>query len=318
MEDILIESIESYGLSKKDKPNVLFSKVGIIGCGTVGQNIASTISRKGIEVVFIEQTENFVAKAMIGIERELNAQIEHWGMTESEKKIVLSKIKGYTDYDCLSGCDLVIETVFTKTSELVVNIRKGILKNIEKHVSPDTIIATNSATLVITELSSELEYKHRCVSMHFTTNVPDAKIVEVVKGLYTSDIVYENACKFIRMIGKMVIPVEESPGLISVRMFIPIINEACEMLMEGIATKENIDLTMKNGLGMPLGPFEIADRVGLDKLQRWMDNLYSEFGDLKYKASPLIKHLVRANHLGRKTNKGFYDYDEDGKKIIKK
>lgn len=318
MTELPVESIENYGLSKKSKPKVLFSKIGIVGCGSVGQTIARVVASRGIEVVFIELTDKAIEKAFKGIERELNAQIEHWGMTESEKKVIVSKIKGYISYDCLSGCDLVIDAILSKNRDLSIDIRKGVFRNIEKHVSPDTIIATNSPTLVITELASELEYKHRCVSLHFTTNAPEAKIVEVVKGLYTSDDVYENVCKFIGMIGKTVIPVQESPGLLSVRMFIPVINEACEILMEGIAKLEDIDLTMKIGLGMALGPFEIADRIGLDKLLRWMDNLYTEFGDLKYKPSPLIKKLVRANHYGRKTCKGFYDYDEQGRKVVKK
>jgi len=312
----IVDSIEKYGLSKKAKPNVLFSKVGIVGCGSVGQNIARMIASKGIEIVFIEINEQNIENAYIGIERELNAQIDHWGMTQNEKKIIMSRINGYTNYECLKGCDLVIEAILSKDRELSVDIRKGVFKNIEKHVSPNAIIATNSTTLVITELSSELNHKDRCASLNFLTNAPESRIVEVVRGLYTTDEAYENVRKFISLIGKKMVPVQESPGLLSVRMFVSIINEACEILMEGVGSKEDIDLTMKNGLGLALGPFEFSDKVGLDKVMRWMDNLYHEFGDIKYKSSPLIKKLVRANQLGRKTRKGFYDYDENGKKII--
>ncbi len=315
MSDIIVEQIEQYGLSEKDRPKQLFSKVGIVGCGTVGQNIAMMISAKELEVVFIELSEEKIQYAFHKMETELNTMIEHWGMTPGEKRAILSRIHGYIGYEYLKGCDLVIEAIRSKTREQRVTCRKEVFKNIEKYVSPDTIIATNSTTIVITELSSELECKNRCVSLHFITNAPGAKMIEVVRGLYTTDDVYERVCKFVGMMGKEVIPVEESPGLISVRLFVGLINEACEVLMEGVGSKTDIDKTMRTGLGMSLGPFEMADKVGLDKVVRWMDNLYHEFGDIKYKASPVIKKLVRAHQFGRVSGKGFYKYDVDGKRI---
>ncbi len=314
MSEIIVESIENYGLSKKVKPKVQFSKVGIVGCGTEGQNIARMIATKGIDIVFIELNDELVSKSLKSIERELNNQIEHWGMTESEKKIIMSRIKGFITFDCLTGCDMVIESILTKNRELSLDISKGIFVKVEQFVSKDTIIATNASTQVITELASELQYKNRCVSLHFITNSPDAKLVEVVRGLYTSDEVYENTRKFLGLVGKQMIEVQESPGLLSVRMFVSIINEACEMLLERVGKLNDIDLTMREGLGLSLGPFEMSDSIGLDKVLRWMDNLYAEFGEIKYKASPLIKRLVRANQLGCKVHIGFYEYDENGLK----
>jgi 3-hydroxybutyryl-CoA dehydrogenase len=313
-----VEPIEKYGLSKKNQPKTLFSRVGIVGCGTVGQSIARMISCRGIEVTFLEISEEKIQRTYNDIGEELDRQISHWGMTPSDKRAIMSRIKGTIKYEDLNGCDLVIEAILSKNRELSVDIRKAVFKNIERHVDPSTIIATNSTTLVITELSSELEHKERCVSLHFLTTAPDAKILEVVKGLYTTPEVYEDVLKFAKLISKTVIPVEESPGLISVRLYATVVNEACEMLLEGVGTKEDIDLTMKNGLGFTFGPFEMADRIGLDKVERWLENLYHEFGDMKYKASPLIKRLVRANQLGRKTRQGFYEYDENGKRIIDK
>jgi len=310
-----VEPIENYGLSKKNKPKTLFSKVGIVGCGTVGQSIARMISCRGIEVTFLEISEEKIQRAYNDIGEELDRQISHWGMTPSDKRAIMSRIKGTIKYEDLKGCDLVIEAILSKNRELSVDIRKAVFMNIERHVDPSTIIATNSTTLVITELSSELEFKERCVSLHFLTTAPDAKIIEVVRGLYTTEEVYADVLKFAQLISKTVIPVEESPGLISIRLYATLVNEACEMLLEGVGTKEDIDLTMKNGLGFTYGPFEMADRIGLDKVERWLENLYHEFGDMKYKASPLIKRLVRANQLGRKTSKGFYEYDENEKKI---
>lgn len=318
MSKVLTEPIEKYGLSKKDSPKVLFSKVGIVGCGSVGQSIARMLSRHGIDVAFIETTQEKVAEAYSGIEAQLDDMIERWGMTTGEKKAIMTRIKGTTQCVELQGCDLVIEAIKSKTREQSVEIRKKVFKNIEKYIEPSAIIATNSTTLVITELSSELEHKDRCVSLHFSSTTPDAGTIEVVRGLYTSNQAYEKVLKFVKLLNKTVIPVEESPGLISVRLIVSLINEACEILMEGVGSKENIDLAMRTGFGLPLGPFEMCDKIGLDKVLRWMDNLYGEFGDMKYKASPLIKKLVRANHLGRATGKGFYKYDENGKKIKEK
>jgi len=315
MGELIIEPIEKFGLKEDGHKKTLFSKVGIIGCGTVGQNIALLFSQKELEVVFIELSEDKISKALHSIERELDNMINRWGMTLGEKRAILSRISGYTSYEKLKGCDLVIETVRSQSTEQRIDIRKEVFKIIEKNVSLDTIIATNSTTIAITELSSELDNKERSVGFHFLTNAPNAKILEVVRGLYTSDEVYEKVCIFGNMIGKEIIPVQESPGLISIRLFITMVNEACEILMEGVGTKDDIDTTMRTGLGQSMGPFEHADKIGLDKVEKWMDNLYNEFGDLKYKASPIIKRLVRAHHFGRVSGKGFYDYDETGKKI---
>jgi 3-hydroxybutyryl-CoA dehydrogenase len=315
MADIIIEPIEKYGLSVKDRQKQLFSKVGIVGCGTVGQSIAMMISQKELEVVFIELSEEKIDYAMCKIELELDNMIEHWGMTTGEKRAILSRIHGHVGYENLKGCDMVIELIRSKTRERRITSRKEVFKNVEKYVSPDCIIATNSTTIVITELSSELEHKERCVSLHFSTSAPNSKLIEVVKGLYTSDEVYEKVGTFIKMLGKEAIACEESPGLVSVRVFVAQLNEACEVLMEKVATMEDIDKTMRIGLGQALGSFEMADKIGLDKVNRWMENLYNEFGDKKYIASPLIKRLVRAHQFGRISGKGFYKYDENGKKI---
>jgi 3-hydroxybutyryl-CoA dehydrogenase len=315
MAELTTEPIENYGLHNKIKHSTLFSKVGIVGCGTVGQNLAQMISASGIDVVFVEVSEEKISTAFCGIENELDRQISHWGMTPTEKKIILSRIHGSLRYEDLRGCDLVIEAILSRSRELSIDIRKGVFKSIEKHVAPTTIIATNSTTIIVTELSSELEHKERCVSLHFLTTAPNATVVEVVKGLYTSAVVYDSVITFCKLMGKTVIPVEESPGLISIRLFCVLVNEACEILMEGVGNRHDIDLTMRDGLGLAYGPLEMSDRVGLDKVERWMDNLYKEFGELKYKPSPILKKLVRANQLGKKSRKGFYEYDESGRKV---
>jgi len=315
MEDIIIEHIEDYALSKKERPKARFSQIGIVGAGTTGQRIILMIATKGIEVVFLDLDDEIIQHTYNELAEELDNRIEHWGMTDGDKRAVLSRIKGTTDYADFKDCDLVIESILSKQREFSLDIRKAVFQKIEEHVSPNCIIATNSTTTVITELSSGLKHNDRCLSLHFSTTNPGANIVEVVKGLHTRDSICEDVRKFATLIGKIPIPVDESPGLISVRLFVSLVGEACDTLMEGVATKEDIDLTMRNGLGLPLGPFEMADKIGLDRVVRWMENLYNEFGDMKYKPSPLIKKLVRAERLGRKTCMGFYAYDSHGKKL---
>ncbi len=317
MSEIKVEPIEKYGLSAKSKPKSQFSTIGIVGCGHTGQRIALMVASKGIEVVFLELSQSQIDQAFKEITEELDQRINHWGMTEGDKRSILSRIKGTLDYADFKSCDLVIESILSRSREESVDIRKEVFVNIEKHVSPHAIIATNSTTLVITELASRLEHKDRCISLHISTTAPEASIIEIVKGLHTSSDVCEDVRRFAKLIGKTAVPVLESPGLVTARLFVSFISEACDVLMERVADMENIDFTMKNGLGMPLGPFEMADKIGLDRVIRWMDNLYEEFGDQKYKPSPILKRLVRANYLGRKSGKGFYEYDENGQKIKK-
>ena len=313
-----VEKIEDYALKKdidKTQKSETFNKVGIVGCGNLGQEVARMVSNHGVEVVFLELSEAKIQDALKGITRALDQMIERWGMTESDKRAILSRIEGTTRYTDLKGCDIVIEAVKSKTREDSVELRKKIFKEIEKVVDQKTIIATNSTTLVITELSSELDHPERCVSLHFISPAADVPVVEVARSLHTTDEAYKKVCKFAKLLGKRVIPVIESPGIISTRLIAPMINEACEIMMEGVADMEDIDATMKIGYGFPFGPFEMADKIGIDVVVRWLDNLYREFGDIKYKASPMLKKRVRANHLGRDTGVGFYRYDAEGKRI---
>lgn len=318
MAEILVEPIEGYALSKnKKKSTTLFSKIGVIGCGKEGQSIARIASWNGIEVVFLELSEEKIDRAINNISKELDNRIENWGLTSSEKKAIMSRIKGTLDYKDFSDCDFVIEAIRSddKTESRSIDTRKDVFKKVEEIVSEDTIIATNSTTIIITELASEMKKPERCISLHFFVTSPEAKIIEVVKGLYTSEEVYSKVCTFVKMINREVIPVEESAGLVSVRLFVTLLNEACQTLMEGIATMSDIDKTMEVGLGMRFGPFLAADIVGLNKISKWMDNLYEEFGNSKYKPSPLIKRLVRAKHLGKQSGEGFYKYEENGNVI---
>lgn len=315
MEELIIEPIEDFGLIKKSHQRTLFSKIGIVGCGKDGQNIARIASANGIEVVFIELSEARIQNAYDRLNIVLDQRINHWGLTLGEKKLILSKIRGSLDYKDLVGCDFVIEAIRAESSERKITERKEIFHKIEAVVTPECIIATNSTTIIITELSSELIYRDRCVSLHFFVQSPEARVCEVVKGLYTSDEVYQKVLQFVKMVNRQAIPVEESAGLISIRLYTALLNEACEVLLEGVGAMVDIDSVWKVGFGMRFGPFELADILGIDKINRWMENLYSEFGDPKYMASPVIKKLVRAKRFGVHTQCGFYTYDENGKII---
>jgi len=315
MENMIIEHIEDFGLSKKQQQRTLFSKIGIVGCGKDGQNIARIASANGMEVVFIELSEDRIENAFNRLDLVLERRIENWGMTQSEKKLILSRIKGSLDYADLKDCEFVIEAIRAESSDRKITERKEVFRKIEEVVCPECIIATNSTTIIITELSSELKYRDRCVSLHFFVQSPEARICEVVKGLYTSDVVYDKVLKFVKMVNRQAIPVEESAGLISIRLYIALLNEACEVLLEGVGKMVDIDSVWKVGFGMRFGPFELADILGIDKINRWTENLYSEFGDPRYMASPVIKKLNRAKRFGVHTCCGFYKYDENGKII---
>ena len=315
MEEMIIEPIEAFGLSQKQQKRTLFSKIGIVGCGKDGQNIARIASSNGMEVVFIELSEDRIENAFTRLGIGLDRRIENWGMTQSEKKLTLSRIKGSLDYKDLKDCDFVIEAIRAESSDRKITERKEVFRKVEEVVTPECIIATNSTTIIITELSSELKYRDRCVSLHFFVQSPEARICEVVKGLYTSEEVYEKVLKFVKMVNRQAIPVEESAGLISIRLYTALLNEACEVLLEGVGAMVDIDSVWKVGFGMRFGPFELADILGIDKINRWMENLYSEFGDPRYMASPVIKKLNRAKRFGVHTCGGFYKYDCNGKII---
>lgn len=316
MAELLVEPIETYAFSKKQRVKTLFSKIGIIGCGNEGQTIAQIASMHGMEVVFVELSEEKIQLAIDHISKGLDTVIENWGLTQGEKRAIMSRIKGTMSYQDLADCDFVIEAIRDEaTGERNINVRKEIFRKVEEVVSRDCIIATNATHIVISELASELQHRDRSVSLHFFVTSPEARIIEVVKGLYTSDEAYNRVCTFVKLINRDVIAVAESAGLISVRLYVVLLNEACATLMEGVASMTDIDKTMEVGLGMRFGPFRTADIIGLNKVIKWMENLYEEFGDPRYKASPLVRRLVRAKRFGVWAGTGFYRYDHEGKII---
>lgn len=318
MSEIKTEAIENYGLSKKKRKKTLFSRIGVVGCGREGSYIATVAAMHGMEVVFMEPSEEKINNAFLRIEEKLDKKIASWGLTLSDKKVILSRIKGTIHYEDFSGCDFVIEVIRydDHTGIRSIDGRKEVFHHLERVLTPEAIIASNVSTIVVTELSNELEYKDRCIGVHFLANIPENKILELVPSIYTSEQTYEKLKKFAKLINHEYVQVQESSGLVSLRLFFIQLNEACSMLMEGIASVKDIDRVLRVGFGHHQGVFQTADQMGIEKIVHLMDNMFEEYGNIKYKPSPVLKKLYRAKHYGVKHQKGFYDYDEKGN-IIK-
>jgi len=312
----IIEPIEEYGLSSKHKKRSLFSKIGVVGCGRDGRHIVSLTALSGMEVVFIEVSEDRIQEALKDIENGLDTKIENWGLTQSEKRATMGRIKGSLDYSSLKGCDFVIECIrYEANGERSTELRKEVFRNLELVLASDAIIATNATTVIISELAAELTYKERCISLHFPITHAEARLLEVVRGTFTSQEAIDKIYLFANLIKYTPILVHESSGLVSFRLLIIMLNEACEIWMENVASIEDIDKEFVIIYGQRYGIFQLADIIGIEKLVMMMEDMFHEYGDKKYKASPVLWRLYRSKQLGRATRRGFYVYDESGKII---
>ena len=308
----IIEPIEKFGLCQRSRKHTLFSRIGVVGAGKEGSTIVTIAALNGIEVVFLEPTEEKIQNAYSRIEEKLNKQVENWGLTQNEKRAVMGRIRGTSDYQGFENCDFVIEAIRynDRTGIREVAKRKEVFRRLEEVLAPTAIIASNVSTVVVTDLASELQYKERCIGLHFLSNVIGAQIIEIVRSLYTSDETFEKVCHFAKMIHHQYVSVKESAGLISIRLFLIQLNEACAILMEGISNVEDIDSVLTVGFGHNQGVFRTADQLGIEKIVHLLNNLYEEYGYLKYKPSPILLRLVRAKHFGVSRGIGFYTYDE--------
>ncbi|MDR1810584.1 MAG: 3-hydroxyacyl-CoA dehydrogenase family protein [Prevotella sp.] len=307
------EPIENYGLSKKDRKKSLFSKIGVVGCGRDGRYIVNLAALSGIEVVFIEVSEEKKQEALAGIEQSLNTKIENWGLTQSKKRSTMGRISGSLDYNDLKDCDFVIECIRYETNgERSTQQRKEVFKKLEAVLSPDAIIATNATTVIISELAAELKHKERCISLHFPIAHTDARLLEVVSGAFTSKDVMEKVHLFADLIHYKPIEVKESNGLVSMRLMVIMLNEACHILMENLTGMESIDEEFRVVYGQRYGIFQMADIIGIEKLVMLMEDMFNEYGDKKYKAAPVLWRLYYSKQFGLATRKGFYIYNEAG------
>ncbi|MFB9329624.1 3-hydroxyacyl-CoA dehydrogenase family protein [Paenibacillus aurantiacus] len=286
-------------------------KVGVIGAGTMGQGIAEMLAFKGLDVYVTEQSAERLSQAMSAIGLSLDKQIEKWALTQAEKKLVLNRIHPIHKLADLSGCELVIETI---TEDL--DSKKIVFDQLDRLCGPNVILASNTSTLSLTELAGVTAYPERVIGMHFVYPVMKTDLVEIVRGLKTSDETFNQTKEFVEdVIQKKGVMVFESPGFVTTRLICLFINEALHVLEEGVASAEDIDSAMRIGYSFQHGPFEMADRFGLDSVLAALDRMFREYGELKYRPSIVLKKMVRAGHLGIKSGIGFFKYDKDGDRI---
>lgn len=278
-------------------------KIGVIGAGTMGHGISLVAAKAGYDVIIQDIKDEFVNKGLSRIEKFLNRSVEKGKMTEAEKNKILSKIKGTTKLADLKDADLVVEAIFED-----IDVKKDIFKNLDKICKKETLFASNTSTIPITDLASVTSRPESFIGMHFMNPVPLMKLVEVIRGLRTSDQTAKIIKELAEKMGKIPVEVNDGPGFVSNRVLFAMINEAMFCLQDGTGTAESIDSVMKLGMNHPMGPLELADLIGLDVSLNILNVLYDGFNDSKYRPCPLLKKMVQAGYLGRKSGKGFYDY----------
>ncbi len=288
-----------------------FKKIGVIGGGTMGQGIAEMLAAKGLDVLLVEKTAEKLDYSYEMIETSLDKQLEKWAITQAEKKLILSRIQKVTHFAELSSCDMVIETIVEDLEE-----KKKILNQLDQVCPNHIILASNTSTLSLTELASSTMYPERVIGMHFIYPVAKVDLVEIVRGLKTSDATFEDTKAFVdEIVEKKGVMIYESPGFVTSRLICLLINEAMHVLQEGVASAQDIDDAMRIGYQFQYGPLEMADRFGLDSVLAALENMFREYGELKYRPSTILKKMVRAGQLGMKSGEGFFQYDKDGDRV---
>jgi 3-hydroxybutyryl-CoA dehydrogenase len=291
--------------------DMAISKVMVIGAGVMGRGISQLLAATGIEVTLVDLNEEIIQQSMKLLSEDMDAEIEKWGMTLSEKKAILSRIKGTTKYEDVDKVDLVIEAVPED-----LELKREIFKKLDRLTPPEMILVSHTSTLSITEIAATTTKPDKVIGLHFLPPVTKIPLVEVVRGLKTSKETINLIKEFAEQhLNKTVVTVYEYPGYVTTRIIVPLLNESMHVLMEGIASAEDIDTAMKLGYGFNVGPLALADMMGLDEVMSWMENLLNELSDHKYNPCPLLRKLVRAGHLGEKTGQGFFKYDAEGNKI---
>jgi 3-hydroxybutyryl-CoA dehydrogenase len=277
--------------------------IGVVGAGTMGNGIAQVASRAGYDVVMRDVSEQFLQRGLQAIDKSLQRDVDKERLSENDKQQITNRIKTTTDLLALSEATFVIEAITEDE-----NIKTSLFRELDQIVTAESILASNTSSISITKLAGATNRPDKVIGMHFMNPVPVMKLVEVIRGLATSNGTYERVKALSEKLGKTPLDCQDSPGFVSNRVLMPMINEAIFTLYEGVATRESIDGIMKLGMNHPMGPLTLADFIGLDVCLAILNVLYEGLGDPKYRPCPLLKKYVDAGWLGKKSGRGFYEY----------
>jgi len=286
------------------------SRIAVVGAGVMGQGIAHVAAQKGIDVVLVERDDDSLQGSLTALGETLDHEIARWGITRSDKRTILSRITGTVKLEDVGSLQLVLEALPED-----LQLKKKLFHRFDEIWSEPVVFISNTSTLSMTEIGEATRCPDRVIGMHFLNPVSRTPLVEIVRALKTSDATYDRVKRFAEMLDKTVVEVFEYPGYITTRIIVPMINEAMHVLMEGVASADGIDTAMRLGYGFEKGPLAMADMIGLDACMSWMEHLFHELGDVKYRPCPLLRKLVRAGRLGCKTGEGFFKYDHEGRRI---
>ena len=283
----------------------MIEKIGVIGAGTMGNGIAQVAARSGHTVILRDVRDEFIARGMAAIDKSLQRDVDKERLSKEEKQTIISRIGATTDWQPLADADLVVEAV---TED--VRVKTEVFRMLDEIVKPDAILASNTSSISITKLGAATRRPGNVIGMHFMNPVPVMKLIEIIRGMATSDETYERVRALSEKMGKTPMECNDMPGFVSNRVLMPMINEAIFALYEGVATRESIDGIMRLGMNHPMGPLTLADFIGLDVCLAILNVLHDGLGDPKYRPCPLLKRYVDAGWLGKKTGRGFYEYGD--------